>query len=228
MVSYNVKILDMPVRERPRERLSRYGSGALSDAELIALILRTGTKNGNAVNMANEILKRYDLKRLSQVSFPELTSIAGIKKAKACQLLAAFELARRLESFVDEEKPVIKSSMDAYSMLGPKLRNLKKEHFLALYLNTKNALLKEDTVSVGSLTANIIHPRELFKTAVLESAASVILAHNHPSGDPSPSRDDIALTKRLAKAGELLGIALLDHVIIGDGKFISMKERGLM
>ncbi|MFQ6105661.1 MAG: RadC family protein, partial [Candidatus Hydrothermarchaeaceae archaeon] len=111
---------------------------------------------------------------------------------------------------------------------GPKLRNLKKEHFLALHLNTKNALLKEETVSVGSLTANIIHPRELFKTAVLESAASVILAHNHPSGDPSPSKDDIALTKRLAKAGELLGILLLDHVIIGDGKFISMKERGLM
>jgi DNA repair protein RadC len=225
---HEYKLLDLPESERPRERLIKHGAENLGGAELLAILLRTGTKNSNALNLANTLLRKYNLKQLSQASLAELMSIQGIKEAKACQLLACFEIAKRLTSFSETLKPKIKTSSDAYAIVSPKLRNLKKECFVALYLNTKNHLLKEETVSLGSLNANIIHPREVFKSAILESAAAVILAHNHPSGDAAPSSDDIELTKRLLEAGEIIGIKVLDHVIIGDGQFISLKERGLM
>ena len=225
---HGVKILDLPLEDRPRERLIKHGAESLSNAELLAIILRTGTKNENAVNLANRLLKDYNLKQLTQVALPQLRAISGIKEAKACQLLACFELAKRLEAFVEIPKPKIETSKDVYRLLSPKMRNLKKECFIALYLNTKNCLLREEIVSTGSLNANIIHPREVFKSAILESAAALIIAHNHPSGDPTPSKDDLELTERLIKVGRLVGIELLDHLIIGDGRFVSLKERGLI
>lgn len=229
MVSeYMVKILDLPEEERPRERLINHGPEYLTNAELLAVILRTGTRNENAINLANRLLKAYNLKQLSQASIPELKTISGIKEAKACQIVSCFELANRLHAFSDNGKPEIQSSEDVHALVSPKLRSLKKECFKVLYLNTKNHLLKEETISIGSLNANIVHPREVFKTAILESAAAVILVHNHPSGDPAPSTDDIDLTKRMIKAGRLIGIEVLDHIIIGDGTFTSLKEKGLL
>lgn len=222
------KLLDLPETERPRERLIKHGAENLSSAELLAILLRTGTKSNSILNLANMLLRKYNLKQLSQASLPELMSIQGIKKAKACQLLACFEIASRLASFSDTPKPKIKTSSDVYALVSPKLRSLKKECFTALYLDMKNQLLREDTISIGSLSANIVHPREVFKGAILESAAAVILAHNHPSGDASPSNDDVELTKRLLSAGEIIGIKVLDHIIVGDGQFVSLKERGLM
>lgn len=222
------KLLDLPESDRPRERLIKHGAENLSSAELLAIILRTGTKKSNVLNLASALLKECNLKQLSQVSLPELMSLQGVKKAKACTLLACFEIAKRVASFSDAPKPKIKTSSDVYALVSPRLCNLKKECFIALYLDTKNQLLREDTVSIGSLSANIVHPREVFKSAILESAAAVILAHNHPSGDATPSGDDIELTKRLLNAGEIIGIKVLDHVVVGDGQFISLKERGLM
>ncbi|MBI5252887.1 MAG: DNA repair protein RadC [Euryarchaeota archaeon] len=222
------KLLDLPETERPRERLIKHGAENLSSAELLAILLRTGTKSNSILSLANMLLRKYNLKQLSQASLPELMSIQGIKKAKACQLLACFEIASRLASFSDALKPKVKTSSDVYAIVSPKLRSLKKECFIALYLDTKNQLLREDTISIGSLSANIVHPREVFKGAILESAAAVIIAHNHPSGDASPSNDDVELTKRLLSAGEIIGIKVLDHIIVGDGQFVSLKERGLM
>lgn len=221
----NVKILDLPQEERPRERLIKSGAEHLSTGELLAIILRTGSKNENAVELANRLLKNYGLKGLSTATLQELKSIPGIKNAKACQLLACFELARRLEAYTSNPKPRIKSSRDVYTLLAPKMRDLKKESFTALYLNTKNALLRMETVSLGSLNGSFIHPREVFKTAVLESAASVIIAHNHPSGDPSPSKEDIEVTQRLIDAGRIMGIELIDHVIIGEEGFESVLSK---
>lgn len=218
----NVRIQDLPLHERPRERLISNGPEHLSTGELLAIILRTGTKKENAVELANRVLKNHDLKGLSTADYQELLSIPGIKMAKACQLLACFEVARRLEAYTAEPRPQIMNSKDVYRLVAPKMRDLKKERFVALYLSTKNALLRMETVSVGSLNGSFIHPREVFKTAILESAASVIIAHNHPSGDPRPSREDEEVTQRLLEAGRLMGIKLLDHVIVGEEGFHSL------
>jgi DNA repair protein RadC len=225
MSSEGVKILDLPLEDRPRERLIKFGPEHLSTGELLAVILRTGTKNENAVELANRLLKNYGLKGLSTATLQELRAIPGIKDAKACQLLACFELARRLESYTSDPKPRIKSSRDVYALLAPKMRDLKKESFTALYLNTKNALLRMETISLGGLNGSFIHPREVFKTAILESAAGVIIAHNHPSGDPAPSMEDIEVTERLIEAGRIIGIELLDHVIIGAEGFESVLSK---
>jgi DNA repair protein RadC len=221
----NVRIHDLPLEERPRERLIKRGPEHLGTGELLAIILRTGTKNENAVELANRLLKNYGLKGLSTADYQELRAVPGIKEAKACQLQACFELARRLEAYTAEPRPRIKSSKDVYNLLAPKMRDLKKERFIALYLNTKNALLRSETVSLGSLNGSFIHPREVFKTAILESAASVIIAHNHPSGDPNPSKEDEEVTQRLIKAGRLMGIKLLDHIIIGNKGFHSLLSK---
>lgn len=218
----------MPEDERPRERLLKYGPGALSSSELLAIILRTGSQKENVVNMCTRILSEYNIKQLSQADVVKLTQIHGIGPAKATQIAAVFELARKLETFVDEPKRKIRSPADVYSLLYPKMREQKREKLTALYLDTKNHVLREEVVSIGSLNANIVHPREVFKSALLESSASVILSHNHPSGDPTPSREDIAVTEKLIEGGKLLGIDVLDHVIIGDGRYVSLKDEGLV
>lgn len=226
MVDYKIRILDMQKEERPRERLINCGAASLSDSELLAIILRTGSKQENVINLAQRILSQYNLKQLSQINTAQLMKIHGIKESKAAQIAACFEIARRLEVFSEDAKPKIASPEDVYKRIYPKLREQKKEMFIELCLDTKNQIIKEDTISIGSLNANIVHPREVFKVALAESAAHIIVAHNHPSGDPTPSREDIEITKKLIEAGKIIGIDVLDHVIIGDKRHFSMKEAG--
>jgi DNA repair protein RadC len=226
MQEYKIRIHDMQKEERPRERLKKNGASALSDSELLAIILRTGSRQENVINLCQRILSKYNLKQLSQTNLSELMEINGIKEGKAAQIAACFEIARRLETFNDEEKPKINSPEDVYRRIYPGMREQKKEMFIELCLDTKNQIIKEETISIGSLNANIVHPREVFKTALASSAAHIIVAHNHPSGDPSPSREDIEITKKLAETGKIIGIDILDHVIIGDGRHFSMKEAG--
>ena len=226
MQEYKIRIQDMQKDERPRERLIKNGPSALSDSELLAIILRTGSKQENVINLSHRILKEYNIKQLSQVNLTQLMKVHGVKESKAAQIAACFEIARRLESFKDVEKPKISSPEDVYRRVYPRMREQKKEMFIELCLDTKNQIIREDIISVGSLNANIVHPREVFKLALAESAAHIIVAHNHPSGDPTPSREDIEITKKLAQTGNIMGITVLDHVIIGDGRHFSMKEAG--
>jgi len=226
MQDYKIKILDMQKEERPRERLIKNGASALSDSELLAIILRTGSKKENVINLSQRILGEYNIKQLSQINLTQLMKIHGIKESKATQISACFEIARRLESFNSVEKPKISSPEDVYRRLFPRMREQKKEMFIELCLDTKNQILREEVISIGSLNANVVHPREVFKLALTESAAHIIVAHNHPSGDPTPSREDIEITKKLVETGNIMGITVLDHVIIGDGRHFSMKEAG--
>ncbi len=228
MSEYHIRIQDLQPQDRPRERLLKNGPSALSDSELLAIILRTGTRGENVLNMCSRILSTYNIQQLSRASPTKLQKIHGVGAAKAAEMTAMFELARRLETFTEEDRPRISSPEAAYRLLYPKLREQKKESFIALHLDTKNRLLREETVSVGSLNANIVHPREVFKTAIQESAAAIIVAHNHPSGDPAPSQSDIDITHKLVETGRVVGIELYDHIIVGDGRFLSLKEQNLL
>jgi DNA repair protein RadC len=223
-----VRIHDIPEEERPRERLIRNGPESLSNAELLGIILRTGSRKENVVNLCSRILSEYNIKQLSLANVSRLMQVHGVGKAKAAQIAAVFELSRRLETFVEEPKRKIASPKDVYALIYPKMREQKKEKFITLYLDTKNQILREEVVSIGSLNASIVHPREVFKSALMESSASVIMIHNHPSGDPSPSREDIMVTEKLVEGGKLLGIDVLDHIIIGDGRYISLKDEGFV
>lgn len=217
------------IEDRPRERLLRLGSQALSDAELLAILLRTGSENENAYQLSLRLLTSFhDLRGLSQASHHELVAIKGIGPVKSLELQAAFELGRRQLGTIMGRRPMIRLPRDVADLMMPEMAHLTQEHFICLFLNTKNLVIGKQTIFVGSLDASIVHPREVFKEAIKRSSASVICVHNHPSGDPTPSREDIAVTKTLAGAGELVGITLLDHLIIGDGKYISLKEEGYM
>ncbi|QCT01975.1 DNA repair protein RadC [Paenibacillus algicola] len=220
---------DIPHDERPRERMMAYGASALSHAELLAILLRTGTRQESAVHVAQRILQQAgSIRELSDLSITELTQIKGIGPAKAVQLKAGIELGRRMSGFKRGEPVIIRSPRDAADLLSEELRSLHKEHFVCLFLNTKNHVIAQETLSIGSLNAAVVHPREVFRAAIKSSCASLVCAHNHPSGDPTPSPEDIALTTRLVEAGSIIGIDVLDHIIIGDGSFVSLKERGLM
>jgi len=220
---------DLPLSERPRERLLKLGSEALSAQEILALILGRGVKGESVMVTAQRLLSRFgNLKGVANASIEELTEIRGIGPAKAAQIKAAFELSKRLEAPVDErEKPVVKSPEDVVSIVKSQLKGKKKEHFLVLCLDTRNNVINCRAISIGSLDTSIVHPREVFKEAISSSAASVILVHNHPSGDPGPSKEDIELTKRLAKAGEIMGIEVLDHIIVCDKSYSSLKAKNL-
>jgi DNA repair protein RadC len=226
MASYKLRITDIPAEDRPRNRLLKGGAASLSNPELLSLILGTGSVQENAIALSQRVLSQFDLKQLSAISMPQLMKIHGIKSGKAAQIVACFELARRLEMFDSSPKFKINSPEDVYRRLYPAMRESKKEHFMELCLDTKNQVIREDTISIGSLNANIVHPREVFRTALIESAAHIIVAHNHPSGDPTPSREDIDITKKLVETGNIMGINVIDHVIIGDGRHFSMKEAG--
>ncbi len=226
MAEYGVRIKDLPPAERPRERLIRHGSRALSNAELLAIILRTGTKQENVLSLAARILTEYSLKELAAASVSELRKIHGISDAKACQIAACFELARRLAEERGNDKPVVKSSGDAFMLLHPRLAQSRVEVFAGIYLNSKNRVLRLVEISTGGLEASVVKPREVFRIALEESASRVIVAHNHPSGDPEPSSEDIAITVALKRAGELLGVELLDHLIVGDGRYVSLRDMG--
>lgn len=221
-------VKDLPLIERPRERMLHYGAENLSNAELLAILLRTGSTNESVVQLANKILAELEtLQNLYDVTIEELTRIKGIGPAKAIQIKAAIEIGRRILKQSPQERTTIHSPKDAADYLMEDMRYLKQEYFIALLLNTKNQIIAKEEISVGTLNSSVIHPREVFKPAIKKSVSAIIIAHNHPSGDPSPSREDIEVTKRLVKAGEILGIDILDHVIIGDLKYVSLKEKGL-
>ena len=216
-----------PEGERPRERLLKYGAGSLSDAQLLAIMLRTGGGGRSAVDLAMEILGSFgDLRKIGNASLNELAAFKGVGNAKAAQLMAAFELGKRLLGETREKCPVFSSGRDVYLYYRQLFDNRKKEVFRSALLDAKNRMFKDCRISEGTLTNSLIHPREAFRDAIKESAASVIFVHNHPSGDPGPSREDIAITERLADVGEIVGIKVLDHVIIGDGTYTSMMEKG--
>jgi len=220
-------IKDWPEVERPRERLLREGASSLSTAQLLAIILRTGGKGRSALDLAIEVLDTFgELTKIEVASLIELKSVKGMGAAKIAQLKAAFELGRRLAEEPFTRGPVFSSGRDVYAYFHGRFKNLKKEVFCCVLLDAKNRILKDCRVSEGTLTNSLIHPREAFKDAIRESAASVIFVHNHPSGDPSPSREDILVTERLVSVGEVIGIRVLDHVITGDEKYTSMKEKG--
>ena len=222
-------IHDLPISERPRERLQKLGVEALSTQEILALILGRGVAGESVMVTAQRLLSQFgNLKGIASASVEELSQVKGIGVAKSSQIKAAFELANRLEGYSEAgDKPVIKTPDDVAGLVKGRLKGKKKEHFLALLLDTRNQLIKVAEISIGSLDTSIVHPREVFKEAISASAASVIFVHNHPSGDPTASEDDIKLTKRLAEVGEIMGIDVLDHIIITDKKYLSLKREGL-
>jgi len=221
----------LPEDERPRERLLVKGATVLSNAELLAILLRTGTREDSVLHLAEKVLAMYKergILSIMHMSPGELSGIKGIGDAKAATIIAAVELGRRLSEKVSEKRYVIHGPEDAAVYVMPRFRYETKEHFAVMLLNTKNHVLSVHVVSIGSLSASIVHPREVFREAIQNAAASVILLHNHPSGDPSPSREDILVTERLVKAGKIMDIPVLDHIIIGDDKYISLKEKGMV
>ena len=222
-------IHDLPISERPRERLQKLGVEALSAQEILAVILGRGVSGESVMVTAQRLLSRFEnLKGIAEASVEELSKVRGIGIAKAAQIKAAFELANRLNGYAQMgDKAVVKPPEDVMGLVGGRLRGKKKEYFLALLVDTRNQLIKVAEISVGSLDSSIVHPREVFKEAISASAAAVIFAHNHPSGDAQASPDDIKLTKRLAEAGDLVGIDVLDHIIVGGKKFLSLKREGL-
>lgn len=229
MENSGLMLREVPNEDRPRERMLQLGAAALSHAELLAILLRTGTVSESALHLANRILSESGgLRSLVDMSKDQLTQIKGIGDAKALQIQAGIELGRRLSKSSYEERVTIRSPKDIANLMSEELRYLQKEHFVVLFLNTKNHVLAQETLSMGSLNASIVHPREVFRAAIKRSSASIICVHNHPSGDPTPSPEDISLTGRLVEAGAIIGIEVLDHVIIGDQRFISLKEQGFM
>lgn len=228
-LSYRPTMKDLPEDARPRERLLKEGAGALSEIDLLAILLATGSRGATALELASQMMAQFrSLHLLQDASVEELSGVKGVGPAKAATVKAALELARRLSQFSGPPRPVIKTPDDAAALVMEEMRHFDREHFRALLLNTRNQVIGTDKVSVGTLNSSTVHPRELFRNAIKRSAASVILVHNHPSGDPTPSREDIDITRRLIEAGKIIGIDVLDHIIIGDNKFTSLKAKGLI
>ena len=228
LVEYNPKIADLPRAERPRERLLRYGEAALSNAELLAIILRVGGAGQNVIRLAEALLARHEgLPGLARAGVEELTELKGVGEAKVAQIKASLELGRRLLASAPEERAQIRSPADAANLLMLEMSMLEQEHLRVILLDTRNRILTITTVYKGSLNSSMVRVGELFRGAIRRNAAAVIIAHNHPSGDPTPSPEDVAVTRQVVQAGQLLDIEVLDHVVIGRGRFVSLKERGL-
>jgi DNA repair protein RadC len=218
-----------PAGERPRERLYGRGPDALADAELLALQLGSGTRGRSAVEVAREVLATYgSLSSLAGREAAELARVPGIGRAKAARLVATFELTRRLRARPPATRVILSAPSDVYAAFGPLMEDLRREVFRIALLDAKNGLLTDRVISEGTLSASLVHPREVFKPAILECAASVILLHNHPSGDPTPSREDVRLTRQLVECARLLDLTIHDHVIVGHGRFVSFAEQGLL
>lgn len=212
----------MPEESRPRERFQKLGAPAMSDAELLAIILGKGTRSENAIDMGNRLISKFGIEGLSGLSLCELQKISGIGPAKAMQIKAVFELNKR-HKLSKVRGAQIKSAKDVFEYASQRLACDDKEQFMILYLDSKNRIIRDETVSLGTLNSSLIHPREIFKGAIKESANAIILVHNHPSGDTAPSEEDTEITQKLLSAGKLLEIPVLDHVIIGNG-FYSFNE----
>lgn len=227
MDAYTIRVKDMPEDMRPREKLVRYGPDVLSDSELLAVVLNTGVRGQGVLEMAGRILRDYGSRGIaSERDVQRLRELLGIPAVKACQIIACFELGRRFFNG-SAAGEAIKGPADAYRYVS-EMGRLKKEEFKALYLDVRHRVLHEEVVSVGSLTGSLVHPREVFRPAVHYGAAAVLVAHNHPSGDTAPSQEDIAITRQLSDAGRLLGVELLDHLIVGNGRYVSLKESGVL
>ncbi len=225
----NITIKDLPEDERPREKMLKHGAGNVSNAELLAIIIRTGTRTASAVKLAEQILARVsNLRDLPLLTIEELTEIKGVGDAKGVQIKAALELGARIASSFRQDTHTISSPKDAADVMMEQMRFYQKEYFKVILLNTKNQLMSAETISIGSLNSSIVHPREIFSVSIKKGCASIILVHNHPSGDPTPSKEDIEVTNRLVEAGNIIGIEVIDHIIIGEGKYYSFREGGII
>ncbi len=228
LVEYHPTIRDLPVGERPRERLEHYGAGALSTSELIAILLRSGVTGESVLRLAERLLVRYGgLTGLAQASFAELQQEKGIGPAKVTQIKAALELGRRLLVASPHERPQIKSPADAANLLMLEMGLLQQEELRVLLLDTRSRVLATHKMYVGNLNTSVVRVGEIFREAIKANSAALIVVHNHPSGDPTPSPEDVAVTEQIVQAGRLLNIEVLDHLIIGQQRFVSLKERGL-
>jgi DNA repair protein RadC len=228
MTNTTYRITDLEETERPRERMARLGPQALSNAELLAILLRVGIPGENAVEMGQRLLKDLGgLGGLHKVEFGELCNQRGLGEAKASQIKAAIELGRRLSRESPDERPVIHCPDDAAALIAYEMGALEQEHLRVLLLDTRNRVMDIVEVYRGSLNSSQVRVGELFRAAIRRNAASLILAHNHPSGDPSPSPEDVLVTRSIVQAGKLLDIEVLDHLVIGQGRHVSLKERGL-
>jgi DNA repair protein RadC len=222
-------IRDLPAGERPRERMAQYGPEALSTSELLAILLRVGSRGESAVRLAERLLSQFGgLAGIARARIPQLSELPGVGLTKAAQLKAAFELGKRLATSAEGPRPVIKSAQDAATLVMEDLRYREQERLVAIFLDTRNQVLRVQTLTMGTLSGSPAHPREVFKAALAHGSAGLILCHNHPSGDPTPSPDDVAMTARMVKAGELMGVPVLDHIIIGASRFASLKDAGRM
>lgn len=226
----NIRVNDIPLNERPMEKLLQFGVESLSNEELLAILLRTGTKGENVIALSRRVLIELDgLDGLLNVSFEEASKIKGIKKVKACQIISMMELVNRVRTLKSKNENLkISSPKDVSALLINEMSNLKQEVFKLILLNTKNVVIGTKDVFKGTLNSSIVHPREVFKEAIQRGSANIIVCHNHPSGDPTPSKEDIDITLRLKECGKIMGIGLLDHIIIGNNKYVSLKEKGII
>ncbi len=223
----HVTMRHYPAESKPVERMLRLGAPALNNNEIVAILLNSGTRNKTALQLSTELLSQRTLHELTETTAEELTGIQGIGEVKAARIMAATELAKRINAEKVEERPCISNPQDVANLVMEEMRSYDREYFKAILLNTKNRVIGIETISIGNLNSSLAHPREIFKKAIRRSAASVILIHNHPSGDPEPSKEDIFLTKELLKVSEILKIKLFDHVIIGEMRYYSMKENNI-
>lgn len=224
----SLKIFDFPQNERPRERMFRYGAKALSNCELLAIILRTGTSKENVLDISNRLLvKGGGLNGVLKLDFNELIKVRGIGEAKAMQIIAMGELLKRFKTYKSGDAYKITKPYDAAQLVMQEMKNYNREILRVILLNTKNVVIRMSDISVGNLNSSIVHPREVFSEAILWHSAAIIICHNHPSGDPTPSNEDINITARLKECGKIIGIDVLDHIIIGDGVYVSFKEKGI-
>lgn len=225
----DIKMRDIAKAEKPREKMMIHGVELLSNSELLAILLGTGSSESSVLFLSEEILKKCGgIRGLVDFSMSELLEIKGVGEAKACRILSAIELFRRISKETNKERFQIKSASSVAALFMEELRYEQKEYFKVLFLDTKNRIICDRCISIGSLNASVVHPREVFKEAVRQSANKIFLIHNHPSGDSSPSNEDISITKRLVEVGKLLGVEVLDHIIIGDGNYTSLKEYGYL
>jgi DNA repair protein RadC len=228
MVEYHPLIRDLPASERPRERLQSYGPGSLSTSELLAIILRTGTRSESAINLGSRLLAHFGgLAGIARATFTDLYDVRGLGVAKTAQLKAALELGKRLMVASPEERPQVKSPADVANLLMLEMGFLEQEHLRVVLLDTKNRVLGMPTIYIGSLNTSVLRVAELFREAIKANSAALIVVHNHPSGDPTPSPEDVRITQQIVEAGKLLDVEVLDHLVIGQQRYVSLKERGL-